>query len=108
MSDSKGDSHCVCINDFNRLNYCQSKHRGEKFFCSFCLQCFTTQEILDNINFLVFRLTGNKPLTYHHQIVLLNLRFKKLIAPFVIFAYLASIIMLCEEQHKDKTMGYTC
>ena len=63
---------------------------------------------LININFLVFRLTGNKPLTYHQQIVLLNLRFKKLIAPFVIFAYLASIIILCEEHHKDKTMGYTC
>ena len=47
MSDSKGNSHCVCIKDFNRLNCCQSKHRGEKFFCMFCLQCFTTQEILD-------------------------------------------------------------
>ena len=46
MSDSKGNSHCVCINDFNRLNCCQSKHREEKFFCMFCLQCFTTQEIL--------------------------------------------------------------
>ena len=78
---------------------------------SFAVSVFNVlqhKKYLININFLVFRLTGNKPLTYHQQIVLLNLIFKKLIAPFVIFANLASIIILCEEQHKDKTMGYTC
>ena len=78
---------------------------------SFAVSVFNVlqhKKYLININFLVFRLTGNKPLTYHQQIVLLNLTFKKLIAPFVIFAYLASIIILCEEHHKDKTMGYTC
>ena len=77
---------------------------------SFAVSVFNVlqhKKYLININFLVFRLTANKPLTYHHQIVLLNLRFKKLIAPFVIFAYLASIFILCEEQHKVKTMGYT-
>ena len=77
---------------------------------SFAVSVFNVlqhKKYLININFLVFRLTGNKPLTYHHQIVLLNLRFKKPIAPFVIFAYLASIFILCEEQHKVKTMGYT-
>ena len=63
MSDSKGDSHCVCIKDFNRLNYCQSKHRGEKFFCSFCLQCFTTQEILVNCDFN-YKITNKIPVVF--------------------------------------------
>ena len=34
---------------------------------------------------------------------------KKLIAPFVFFyADFESIIIPCEEQHKDKAMNYTC
>ena len=77
-------------------------------FACFVFSVLQHKKYLININLLVLGLTGNKPLTYHHQIVLLNLRFKKLIAPFVILAYLASIIILCEEHHKDKTMGYTC
>lgn len=108
MSDSKGNSHCVCIKDFNRLNCCQSKHRGEKFFCMFCLQCFTTQEILDKHKLVSTWINRKQTTNLPPPNSLLNLRFKNLIAPFVIFAYLASIIVLCGEQHKDKTMGYTC
>ena len=42
----EGNRHFVLINDFNILMYDHTSHRGRKHFCRFCLQAFSTEEIL--------------------------------------------------------------
>ena len=38
--------HYVYIKDFNRFMFHQSKNSNKKHFCKYCLQCFSSEEIL--------------------------------------------------------------
>ena len=40
------NKYYVLINDFNRIMYDHSVHRGRKHFCRYCLHAFITEEIL--------------------------------------------------------------
>ena len=42
----KDKSQYVFIKDFNRIMFSRAKHRDKKHHCMFCLQSFTTEEIL--------------------------------------------------------------
>ena len=40
--------HYVLIKDFNAFMYNQTKHKKKKHFCTYCLQCFSSERILAN------------------------------------------------------------
>lgn len=40
--------HYVLIKDFNRFMYNKTKHQHRKHFCMYCLQCFSSEEVLNN------------------------------------------------------------
>ena len=40
------NKHYVLIKDFNRMMYNQTKHKEKKHFCMYCLQNFSTEQIL--------------------------------------------------------------
>ena len=40
-------NHYVYIKDFNRLMFNKTKHKGKKYFCKSCLQCFNSESVLD-------------------------------------------------------------
>ena len=42
----EGKRHYVLIKDFNAFMYDHSLHRGRKHFCRYCLQAFSTEELL--------------------------------------------------------------
>ena len=42
----EGKRHYVLIKDFNTFMYDHTLHRGIKHFCRYCLQAFSTEEIL--------------------------------------------------------------
>ena len=44
-SNDKG--HYVLIKDFNRFMYDYTKHKNNKHFCMYCMQCFSSRKILD-------------------------------------------------------------
>ena len=39
-------SHYVYIKDFNRFMFNKTKHKGKKYFCKSCLQCFSSDKML--------------------------------------------------------------
>ena len=39
--------HYVLIKHFNKFMYNQTKHKERKHFCMYCLQCFSSQDILE-------------------------------------------------------------
>ena len=39
-------SHYVYIKDFNRFMFNKSKNKNKKYFCRYCLQCFSSERIL--------------------------------------------------------------
>ena len=42
----KGNRHYVLIKNFNTFIYDNTLHRGRKHFCRYCLQAFSSEEIL--------------------------------------------------------------
>ena len=38
--------HYVLIKDFNEFTYNQTKHKERKYFCMYCLRCFSSEDIL--------------------------------------------------------------
>ena len=42
------NKHYVLIKDFNKFMYNQTKHKERKHFCMHCLQCFSSEIVLNN------------------------------------------------------------
>ena len=42
------EQHYVLIKDFNKFLYNQTKHEHKKHFCMYCLQCFSSEMVLNN------------------------------------------------------------
>ena len=40
--------HYVLIKDFNKFMFNQTKHEHRKHFCMYCLQCFSSEKVLNN------------------------------------------------------------
>ena len=57
---AKRKRHYVFINDFNTFMSDHALHRGRKHFCCYCLQAFSTEEILKNHIKECFKITGKQ------------------------------------------------
>ena len=42
------NKHYVLIKNFNKFMYNNTQHQHRKHFCMYCLQCFTSEEVLNN------------------------------------------------------------
>ena len=81
--------HYVLIKDFNAFMYNQSKHKDRKHFCMYCLQCFSSIEILDAHRKDCIVINGNQaikmPNEDENEVEFVNHR-KQIPVPFVIYA----------------------
>lgn len=41
------NQHYVLIKDFNKLMFNRTKHKEQKYFCMHCLQCFSSEDVLN-------------------------------------------------------------
>ena len=60
----KGKSNYVFIKDFNRLMFSRTEHKDKKHHCMFCLQSFTTEEILSNRKSQCLLINGCQAVNY--------------------------------------------
>ena len=47
LNTNEGNQHYVLIKDFNQFMYNQTKHKERKYFCMHCLQCFSSEDVLN-------------------------------------------------------------
>ena len=103
--------HYVLIKDFNAFMYNQLKHKERKHFCTYCLQCFSSERILANHVNNCLTINGAQAINMPKQgenILKFNNFHKQLPVPFVIYADFEAItkkIQGCErsqEMKKDK------
>ena len=47
LISNKFVSHYVYIKEFNKLMFNKTKHKGKKYFCKSCLQCFISDSMLN-------------------------------------------------------------
>ena len=103
--------HYVLVKDFNTFMYNQSKHKNEKHFCMYCLQCFSSERILANHVNNCLTINGKQTINMPKKgenILKFNNFHKQLPVPFVIYADFEAIkkkVQDCrqrEEMEKEK------
>ena len=102
------NKHYVLIKDFNKLMYNQTKHKERKHFCMCCLQCFSSERVLNNPKENCIQVNGTQVIkmpTKDNNILKFNNFHKQLPVPFVIYADFEAItekIHGCQ-RHDDKS-----
>ena len=83
------NKHYVLIKDFNRFMFNQTKHEHRKHFCMFCLQCFSSEEVLNNHKENCIQINGQQAIKMpdkNKNILKFNNFNKQQPVPFVIYA----------------------
>ena len=82
-------NHYVLIKDFNRLMFNHTKYEHKKHFCMYCLQCFTSERVLNKHKENCMEINGVQAIkmpTNKDKILKFNNFHKQLPVPFVIYA----------------------
>ena len=80
--------HYCLLKDFNKFMYNQTKYKGRKHFCMYCLQGFSSERVLNNHTVDCLEINGEQAIKMPEpgsKIAFKNYR-KQLPAPFVIYA----------------------
>ena len=83
------NKHYVLIKDFNRFMYNQTKHEHKKHFCMYCLQCFSSKEVLNNHKNNCIQVNGEQAIKMpdkNNNTLKFNNFHKQRPIPFVIYA----------------------
>ena len=117
------NKHYVLIKDFNRFMYNQTKHEHKKHFCMHCLQCFSSEEVLNNHKNNCIQVNGTQAIEMPNEdnnTLKFNNFHKQQPVPFVIYADFEAItekISNCQpnnnksfteayQKHTDCGFGY--
>ena len=98
-------SHYVLIKDFNKLMYNQTKHKERKHFCMYCLQCFSSERVLNKHVENCIQLNGTQAVempTKNNSILKFDNHHKQQPVPFVIYADFEALLQKVE---KGKAKG---
>ena len=101
--------HYVFIKDFNKMMYNKTKHQHRKHFCMFCLQCFSTDEILAKHKSNCMIINGEQAIRMPKEgsTVQFQNYHKQMPAPFVIYADFEAITEKVSGCQPDGVKSYT-
>ncbi|XP_057306823.1 uncharacterized protein LOC130645009 isoform X1 [Hydractinia symbiolongicarpus] len=100
------ETHYVLISDFNSFMYSKTKHREKKHFCLYCLQCFSSERVLESHMENCITINGKQAINMPSEddkILQFQNFHKQLDVPFVIYAGFEAItekIQMCELNNK--------
>ena len=109
ITDGK-NKHYVLIKDFNKLMYNQTKHESRKHFCMYCLQCFSSERVLNNHKENCIQLNGTQAVkmpTKDNSILKFNNYHKQQPVPFVIYSDFEALLQKVEKGQPDSNGSYT-
>ena len=104
----KDKIHYVLIKDFNRFMYDHTLHRGEKHFCCYCLQAFSTEEKKHHIKDW-FKINGKQWILMpkKDEYVKLKNYESKIKSPFMIYADFESTLVPEDNGKQNPKESYT-
>ena len=87
-------NHYVLINNFNRFMYNYTKHKDKKHFCMYCLQCFSSADILKKHKKNCIIVNGKQSINMANEGEKVQFKnyHKKLEVPFVIYVDFEAIV----------------
>ena len=104
------NKHYVLIKDFNKFMYNQTKHHDRKYFCMHCLQCFSSERVLNNHKDNCIQVNGTQAVkmpTKDNNILKFNNFHKKQAVPFVIYADFEAITEKISSCKPNNDKSYT-
>ena len=102
--------HYVLIKDFNKFMYKQKKHKERKNFCMHCLQCFSSERVLNDHKDNCIQVNGTQAVrmpTKDNNILKFNNFHKQQPVPFVIYADFEAITERIQGCQPDNDKSYT-
>src|SRR5277367_5195107 len=114
-TDKEENYHYVWITNFNKLCHNHTKHVGKKHFCKNCIQCFTTNKILEkhkpdcmNLNKCQAVKLPQKDKSGKPKTISFNHLQNTVPIPFVIYADFESLVPKYKNQNKlNKNSSWT-
>ena len=79
--------HYVHITDFNRFMFSKTKNKNEKYFSRYCLQCFSSEKVLQEHKNVCLKINGKQIVKLRNGSIKLKNYVKQLAVPFKIFAH---------------------
>ena len=79
-------SHYVRIKDLNRFMCNKIKCKNEKYFCKYCLQCFSSKKVMEEHNEVRLKINGEQIVKLRSSLAKFKNYFKQLALPFKIYA----------------------
>ena len=104
------NKHYVLIKDFNKFMYNQTKHEHRKHFCMHCLQCFSSDRVLNNHKDNCIQVNGTQAIKMpdkDNNILKFNNFHKQQPVPFVIYADFEAITEKIHGCQQDCNKSYT-
>ena len=80
------NNHYVLIKDFNRLMFNKTKSKNKKWFCKSCLQCFSSEKILNEHGKGCLSINGGQRIKLEKEFIEFNNFHKTIPCPFKIYA----------------------
>ena len=104
------NKHYMLIKDFNRFMFNQTKYEGIKHFCMHCLQCFSSERVLNNHKDNCIQVNGTQavkmPDKYNNTLKFNNFH-KQQPVPFVIYADFEAITEKISSCQPNNDKSYT-
>ena len=104
------NKHYILIKDFNKFMYNQNKHKERKHFCMHCLQCFSSERVLNDHKENCIQLNGVQAIkmpTKDNNILKFENFHKQQQVPFVIYADFESILERVQGCKPNDEKSYT-
>ena len=104
------NKHYVLIKDFNKFMHNQTKHDGRKHFCMYCLQCFSSERVLNNHKNNCIQINGTQAVNMPEKgdnILKFNNHHKQQPVPFVIYADFEAIVKKVHGCKPNNDKSYT-
>ena len=110
LIEKDGNNHYVLIKDFNKFMYQQTKHKERKHFCMHCLQCFSSERVLNNHKENCIIINGKQAIKMPEKgdnILKYNNFRRQQAVPFVIYADFEAITEKIQGCRQNNDSSYT-
>ena len=103
------NKHYVLIKDFNKFMFSQTKHEHKKYFCMYCLQCFSREDVLTEHKNNCILINGKQAINMPKKgdKVFFKNYHKQLPVPFVIYADFEALTEKIQGCQPNNEKSYT-
>ena len=100
-------SHYVFIKDFNRFMFNKTKHKGKKCFCRNCLQCFSSEKILNEHKEDCLVINGKQNVKLEKGVISFKNYSRQIPVPFKIYADFECTLKNLDNGTSNNDISYT-